>query len=472
MTIGSFSPDSLFADFYMNKKLTVKRIDEIQNILNEVYCLKCSIIDTLFEYLETIRKMRVEAGIDKHYATNILDILKPSEPQVSKMLCYFFSYTQNDDFLLWRSFTEKNLYSCRFDKQWVKKPVFSSEKYRIDILVKEQLYAVIIENKIHDAIFQRNQLARYINVTKSLINKDNIFIVLLPKESYSGYIDDIPDSVWRLPCDWEASNNERKCALRGDSTLCACDIENLSEGKQKEFKCKECLNFKEYYINQTKVLDNTFIDWLDQELEKNASADTIIQSTMLLFSDYLKGIRHLRNKDKFIMAITDYLRNKLISEDSITSDNFKNISEMIESVTDLKNGLERLVVAYSEELIDKWYNSFKEWYDEQSVKDTYQLKHISKTCFYIKINGIQIGCWSGKDNGNNNYLNYPYWGFNEVEKVINDAMGWVEEIKSQANVTILHDDSNGSFLSWGSTTNGSEDLKKYVQAAINIENKS
>ena len=55
----------------MVKKLTVKRIDEIQNILNEVYCLKCSIIDTLFEYLETIHKMRVEAGIDKHYATNI-----------------------------------------------------------------------------------------------------------------------------------------------------------------------------------------------------------------------------------------------------------------------------------------------------------------------------------------------------------------------------------------------------------------
>lgn len=157
----------------MVKKLTVKRIDEIQNILNEVYCLKCSIIDTLFEYLETIRKMRVEAGIDKHYATNILDILNPTEPLVSKILCSFLSFTQNDDFFLWRSFTEKNLSRCGFDKQWVKKPVFSSEKYRIDILVKEQQYAVFIENKIHDAIFQRNQLARYINVTKSLINKDN-----------------------------------------------------------------------------------------------------------------------------------------------------------------------------------------------------------------------------------------------------------------------------------------------------------
>lgn len=466
--MGVFLPIVYWWILYMVKKLTVERIGEIQNILNEVCCLKCSIIDTLFEYLDTIRKMRVEAGIDKHYATNILDILNPTEPLVSKILCSFLSFTQNGKFCLWRSFTENFLSRCGFKNKWINKPIFSSEENRIDILVKEQSYAVIVENKIHDAIFQRNQLARYINVTKSLTNEDNVFIVLLPKESYNGYIDGIPDSVWRLPCDWKVSNNERKCALRGDSTRCACDIENLSEDKQKKFKCKECLNFKEYYINQTKVLDNTFFDRLDQELEKNASADTIIQSTMLLFSDYIKGIRHLRNKDKFIMAITDYLRNKLISKDDSDADNFKNISEMIESVTDLKIGLERLAVTYSEELIDKWHKSFKEWYDQQSVKDTYLLKYNKKTCFYIEIKGIQIGCWSGKDNGNNNYLNYPYWGFNEVKKVINDARGWVEEIKSQANVTILHDDSNGSFLSWGSTTNGFEDLKKYVQAAITL----
>lgn len=453
----------------MVKKLTVERIGEIQNILNEVCCLKCSIIDTLFEYLDTIRKMRVEVGIDKHYATNILDILNPTEPLVSKILCSFLSFTQNGKFCLWRSFTENFLSRCGFENKWINKPIFSSEENRIDILVKEQSYAVIVENKIHDAIFQRNQLARYINVTKSLTNEDNVFIVLLPKESYNGYIDGIPDSVWRLPCDWKVSNNERKCALRGDSTLCACDIEKLSENKQKEFKCKDCINFKEYYLNRTKVLDNTFLDWLDQEMGKKASADdAIMQSAMLLFSDYFKGIRHLRNKDKFIMDITDYLRNKLISEADPISDNFKNISEMIESVTDLKNGLERLAVTYSEELIDKWHKSFKEWYDLQRVKDKYLLKYITNTSFYIEIKGIQIGCWSGKDNGNNNYLNYPYWGFNEVKKVINDARGWVEEIKSQANVTILHDDSNGSFLSWGSTTNGFEDLKKYVQAAITL----
>lgn len=467
--MGVFLPIVFWSLFYMDKKLTVERIGKIQNISNEVFCLKCSIIDTLFEYLETIRKMRVEAGIDKHYATNILDILNPTEPQVSKILCSFLSFTQNGKFCLWRSFTKKFLSRFGFDNKWINKPIFSSEENRIDMLVKEQSYAVIVENKIHDAVFQRNQLARYINVTKSLTNEDNVFIVLLPKESYNGYIDDIYDSVWRLPCDWKVSNNERKCALRGDSTRCACDIENLSEDKQKEFECNDCINFKEHYLNRTKVLDNTFLDWLDQKMEKKASADdAIMQSAMLLFSDYFKGIRHLRNKDKFIMGITDYLRNKLISEADPISDNFKNISEMIESVTDLKIGLERLAVTYSEELIDKWHKSFKEWYDQQSVEDTYLLKYNKKTCFYIEIKGIQIGCWSGEDNGYTKYSRYPYWGFKKVKDDKSRDSDMIEKIKKEANVAILHDESDGCFLSWGSTTNGAEDLEKYVKAAIEL----
>lgn len=465
--MGVFLPIVYWWILYMVKKLTVKRIDEIQNILNEVYCLKCSIIDTLFEYLETIHKMRVEAGIDKHYATNILDILNPTEPLVSKILCSFLSFTQNGKFCLWRSFTEKFLSHCGFDKQWVKLPVFSSEENRIDILVKEQSYAVIVENKIHDAIFQRNQLARYINVTKSLTNEDNVFIVLLPYESSDGYIEDIPDSVWRLPCDWKVSNNERKCALRGDSTLCACDIENLSENKQKEFKCKDCINFKEHYLNRTKVLDNSFLDWLDQEIE-NASADAIMQSAMILFSDYLKGIRHLRNKDMFIMCVTKYLRDKLFLKEDTVSEKLKKISEMNESVIDLKNGLEKLAVTYSENLIDEWYKLFEEWYNKLQVKGSYALTKNTPTSFYIEINDIQIGCWSGKDNQNPQYFKYPYWGFKKLnEHEIQDSE-MINNIKTKACVEVLHDDSNGSFLSWGSTTNGFEDLKKYVQAAITL----
>lgn len=448
----------------MDKQLTKERMDEILNLLNEVFRQKCAIIDTLLKDLDEIRKIRVELKIDQHCMTNILDIINPTELQISKILCSILSLTQDGEYYMWRSFTEKFLSRCGFDTQWINQPDFSSEKYRIDILVKECQYAVIIENKIHDAIFQRNQLARYINITKSLINSDDIFIVLLPKESYRT-INDIPESVWRLPCDWDASNNERKCALRGDSTLCACDIENLSEGKQNEFNCKECTNFKMHYLNRTKILGNAFLDWL---LEiKNTSEDTIIRSGMVLVSDYFNGIRSYRNND-FIMEITEYLRLKLFSKDDSVSDKFKKISEMKESVNDLGNGLNKLAVTYSEELIEKWYKSFKNWYDQIEGKGTCQLEYSEKTSFYIEIKGIQIGCWSGEDNGNPKYYNYPYWGFKNVKNDETRDNDMIERIKSRANVEILHENAEGSFLAWGSTTHGVEDLKKYIQAAMDL----
>ena len=71
-----------------------------------------------------------------------------------------------------------------------------------------------------------------------------------------------------------------------------------------------------------------------------------MQSAMLLFSDYFKGIRYLRNKDMFIMCVTKYLRDKLFLTEDTVSEKLKKISEMNESVTDLKNGLEKLAVTY------------------------------------------------------------------------------------------------------------------------------
>ena len=44
----------------------------------------------------------------------------------------------------------------------------------------------------------------------------------------------------------------------------------------------------------------------------------------------------------------------------------------------------------------------------------------------------------------------------------------VEKIMENANVAILHNSSDSPFLPWGSTTNGFEDLKEYVQAAIEL----
>lgn len=59
-------------------------------------------------------------------------------------------------------------------------------------------------------------------------------------------------------------------------------------------------------------------------------------------------------------------------------------------------------------------------------------------------------------------------GFQKVNKDEIQDSEMIKNIKAKACVKVLHDDSNGSFLSWGSTTNGAEDLKEYVQAAIEL----
>ena len=141
---------------------------------------------------------------------------------------------------------------------------------------------------------------------------------------------------------------------------------------------------------------------------------------------------------------------------------------MKESVNDLGNGLNKLAVTYSEELIEKWYKSFENWYDQIEGKGTCQLKYSEKTSFYIEIKGFQIGCWSGEDNGNPKYYNYPYWGFKKVKNDETRDNDMIERIKSRANVEILHENAEGSFLAWGSTTHGAEDLKQYIQAAIDL----
>lgn len=44
----------------------------------------------------------------------------------------------------------------------VEAPMITAEKEHLDIAVRDKHYAIIIENKLKDAVFQRNQLARYI----------------------------------------------------------------------------------------------------------------------------------------------------------------------------------------------------------------------------------------------------------------------------------------------------------------------
>jgi len=74
-----------------------------------------------------------------------------------------------------------------FDISRIKSPRITAEEQRIDALIIESTkYAIIIENKIHDAVEQEQQIGRYIEkcCNKSIVI-ENIYILYLTREGYS-----------------------------------------------------------------------------------------------------------------------------------------------------------------------------------------------------------------------------------------------------------------------------------------------
>lgn len=84
------------------------------------------------------------------------------------------------------------------------------EEGRIDLLIQDETHAIIIENKINDAIDQKDQLARYFRYVKEDKKLDVLAIVYLPlapekqpqlghSEEYAEYKDDIQKKLVCLP---------------------------------------------------------------------------------------------------------------------------------------------------------------------------------------------------------------------------------------------------------------------------------
>ena len=153
------------------------------------------------------------------YEINILDITNIAEPLTSKLLALMFEFPYNNH-ILCRSFIERFLTPCGFQMKWVNRPEITAEKEKIDIGIRENgKYAVIIENKLKGAAFQRNQLARYIQRMKDFGYKDEqIFVVILPYSTERSLFDKVNKSIWFLPHDWKLPNQEREC--RGSDQYC------------------------------------------------------------------------------------------------------------------------------------------------------------------------------------------------------------------------------------------------------------
>lgn len=408
------------------------------------------------ELCDSIAKIKEGLKEDSITEINLLSELSAEEPDTSRIFACLLGSRKN---VILKKFVADYLGRAGFDFE-VKRPVITAEKkYRIDILVEDDDYAIIIENKLLGAAYQRNQLARYIRRMEGEgYDASHIFIVIIPGFYYDGYLQDIRKSVWKLPPDWDKPNGMRHCAWQ-DAYCCRCD--NTQEKEYEARHChkpeKDCIDYRQKYLDRTIVLDNRFADWLTECAETIDREEILLHSALVQFSDYVKLKYNLKQSKKYIMEMQEFLKSKLVDESKEADANWRVVNEKLSQLNDMKAGLESLRRNMSKDMINRWRDNM--------LAKNWKISSEDRKSFGMKINGVWCGCWSGcEGEGKNNKDDQPYWGFYSDHDINEEQKTMIEDILETAGMKNSVSKGHG-FVVWNNTLNGDTRCNALYEAA-------
>ena len=428
------------------------QMNNIQNILDILTGTNALYRNNAQENLslsEKINEIILQSPNKPNYPINLLEITNIPEPLTSKVLTEIFKYKNNNEHILLKSFIERFLAPCGFEMDWFTNPQIMAEKQdRVDICIQENnKYAVVIENKLKGADFQRNQLARYIQCMREKgYSDERIYVIVLPKNIDSNFFNNINKSVWRLPPDWKKPNQERSCR-DDDAISCKCD---------NDMTCPNCelcrKDMRERFKNRTEILDLEFMDWLQEEcFNLVPENEVVLKSAIIQFVDFLKGIYNKRFNTQLIMEIVYFLRDKLLTNEESVLEKWNTIEKKKKEVKELLEGLESLQTDISLDMIDLWRK-------ELATKWGKWLRFEEHKSFGININGVWCGCWCESCE--------PFWGFFYTESKDEDK-DMVKKIVEKAEKEPCSTAKKG-WYEWNSTKNGAEDCDALYQAAVDL----
>lgn len=284
-------------------------------------------IKELLEIFDRIQKAKDNVKGKAKYHFNALLNAEPDEPKVSKILAGFFLQKTNGEYRILKSFVKKfwgdNL-AARIKSPTISTEEFVKDDKRIDILVYEKdKYAIVMENKIWDALDQPNQLANYIEAMMGgfyNFNEDQIYVAYLPstnehqpspnswerrggdsyqerfKDRYKllGFKEEILPWLESSKEVQEIKDNphfEHSCFLFIDFLRRKLDIDNIDNMAQKEIEKQ----LREYFSNSESAI---------------ADAERLVQLINKLPKiDIKEVVKHLAKirKEKTKMAMQEWL---------------------------------------------------------------------------------------------------------------------------------------------------------------------
>lgn len=303
--------------------MTENKFIEILKLNNSYQNWKKSNVKTKFSHsINLLDKFSIvyDNEINKlPYRLNLLDDLSTNENAHSKFLIRLLQH--QPALINFLTFINNESENFTFDVSIVKKPILTYEKLRIDGLIKENnKYAIIIENKIHNAVEQEHQIGRYINKCKSIgFSVEQIFVIYLTRTEKDGH----SEQTW---------GNEYS-------------LENFNKRYSK-------LSYK------SKILP-----WLESYLATLSPKEDLIKSAVVQYIDHLK---HFFNKKEIYSKMNTELQKFLTTELNLNTDNAENIEVVerkINEISNLKEQLEELARVSKKKLFEDWKKNLDERFE-------------------------------------------------------------------------------------------------------------
>lgn len=281
------------------------------------------------------------------YHINVIDLLHANENAHSRILLQLLQQNASGRYETLESFVKRLMPNF---KHKIDKPKFSSEKYRIDLLITEKnKYAIIFENKIHNAVLQKNQLARYIEKVKLLEFAENqIYVVYLPPND---------------------NNHPTDCSWKVEKRWCKdCDRINITEQCSINKSFEDI--FKERYTHIT--FRDDILPWLIKDIRPNSrNKDTYLDSSIVQYIDHLKGKFELREIYKLInIKMQEHIKEKLSFADK-PDKNMEPLNSKIKEVNRVLNQLNILKDNTQNDCWEYWLKLLRNDFPQYKIVDKY-----------------------------------------------------------------------------------------------------
>lgn len=245
-------------------------------------------IDSIIKLLklyDIIQNVKQEERKKAPYRFNALIDANPLEPDVSKILAGIFMQKTKGDFRVLKDFV-RTFWGTSLAAM-ITNPTISTEETvigdcRTDILIYENgKYAIVLENKIWDAVDQPHQLANYIDAMLSSrygFSKEQVYVAYLPKTDNHK-----PDSN-----SWKSQ--------------------------------KEGYSYKDEFQDRYRLIDfaDKILPWLESSKAVQGIDEEYFVHSRVLFIDFLKRKLDLDSIDKMEKKeLEKKLRDHLFTEDAV-----------------------------------------------------------------------------------------------------------------------------------------------------------